>query len=129
MINLINLNGIEKDKAVRATFRVKNGATPGQYPIIVVVNDAGTANEEKVTDLVRFSTITVVVDASARFAGDINGDGELNIMDVIRLLKHVSNWNVEVFQMNADVTGDGHVDIMDVIRLLKFVSGWKVELI
>jgi len=65
---------------------------------------------------------------SARLPGDVNGDGERNIMDVIRLLKYVSNWDVEIIKENADVTGDQAINIMDVIRLLKFVSGWKVEL-
>jgi len=66
--------------------------------------------------------------APARVPGDINGDGEIDIMDVIRQLKYVSDWNVEIIKENADVTGDGNVDIMDVIRLLKYVSGWSVEL-
>ena len=66
--------------------------------------------------------------APARLPGDVNGDGERNIMDVIRLLKYVSDWDVKIEKGNADVTGDQNVNIMDVIRLLKFVSGWKVEL-
>jgi len=60
--------------------------------------------------------------------GDVNGDGEVNIMDVIRLLKFVSGWDVGIEKNASDVTGDGEVSIMDVIRLLKYVSGWKVEL-
>ena len=60
--------------------------------------------------------------------GDVTGDGEVNIMDVIRLLKAVSGWAVEINKDAADVTGDGETTIMDVIRLLKYVSGWEVRL-
>jgi len=66
--------------------------------------------------------------ADDRLPGDVTGDGKVDIMDVIRLLKKVSEWKVDIVEKNADVTGDGKIDIMDVIRLLKAVSGWKVEL-
>ena len=66
---------------------------------------------------------------ASRVSGDVTGDGAVDIMDVIRLLKYVSRWDVEVVEANADVTGDGVIDIMDVIRLLKAVSGWEVELV
>ena len=67
-------------------------------------------------------------EAPAVKPGDVTGDGKIDIMDVIRLLKHVSGWQVEINAPACDVTGDGNTDIMDVIRLLKFVSGWQVKL-
>jgi len=73
-------------------------------------------------------TETTPPPAEDRLPGDVTGDGKVNIMDVIRLLKKVSGWTVEIVEKNADVTGDGNIDIMDVIRLLKKVSGWNVEL-
>jgi len=60
--------------------------------------------------------------------GDVTDDGKVNIMDVIRLLKKVSGWDVTIKESAADVTGDGNINIMDVIRLLKYVSGWDVKL-
>jgi len=60
--------------------------------------------------------------------GDVTGDGKTDIMDVIRLLKYVSGWKVDVAEGIGDVNGDGKTNIMDVIRLLKFVSGWDVTL-
>lgn len=60
-------------------------------------------------------------------SGDINGDGKVNIFDVIRLLKKVTGEVVETFA-NTDVNGDGKVNIFDVIRLLKKVTGEAVEI-
>jgi len=70
----------------------------------------------------------VVIEAAKAKPGDVTGDGKTDIMDVIRLLKKVSGWEVEIEDSAADVTGDGKVNIMDVIRLLKFVSGWSVTM-
>jgi len=72
--------------------------------------------------------ITVGGAAPAAKPGDVTGDDKTDIMDVIRLLKYVSGWSVDVNLDTADVNGDGNVNIMDVIRLLKHVSGWDVEL-
>ena len=66
---------------------------------------------------------------SLRLPGDVSGNGTVDIMDVIRLLKYVSGWKVPIELQNADVNGDGRVDIMDVIRLLKYVSNWDVNLV
>jgi len=73
-------------------------------------------------------TDTPTPPAEDRMPGDVTGDGKVDIMDVIRLLKKVSGWSVSIVEKNADVTGDGNINIMDVIRLLKAVSGWEVEL-
>ena len=91
--------------------------------------------EEKETKWVFFQcgqgtpvNIKVIVEEAQPAPGDITADGKTDIMDVIRLLKSVSGWDVQINDSAADVTGDSKVDIMDVIRLLKYVSGWDVEL-
>ena len=71
---------------------------------------------------------TLHVTVSDTLRGDVTGDGKIDIMDVIRLLKSVSGWDVQINKDAAEVTGDSDVTIMDVIRLLKYVSGWQVSL-
>jgi len=70
----------------------------------------------------------VIISNKSNLSGDVTNDGAVDIMDVIRLLKYVSGWNVEINTSVSDVTGDGDINIMDVIRLLKYVSGWQVTL-
>lgn len=65
---------------------------------------------------------------SGGIPGDITGDGSVDIMDVIRLQKHISGWPVTADDSRCDTTGDGIVNVMDVIRLQKFISGWNVDL-
>ena len=104
-----------------ATCNVKATAEKNGWQFrCVVKNEAGSVTSAA-------AKLTVKA-AFTRLPGDVTGDGKVNIMDVIRLLKKVSGWTVEVVQENSDVTGDGNINIMDVIRLLKKVSGWEVEL-
>ena len=91
---------------------------PGIITITATAQSGVTASVE----------ITVNGEAATTLPGDITADGNVNIMDVIRLLKKVSGWDVTVNEAASDVTGDGKTDIMDVIRLLKYVSGWEVKL-
>ncbi|HOL67774.1 MAG TPA: dockerin type I repeat-containing protein, partial [bacterium] len=56
---------------------------------------------------------------SSSLQGDINGDGELDIRDVVICLRIVLGWND--FDSRADLNGDGQVNIQDVILLLRVV--------
>ena len=70
-------------------------------------------------------TVTVAK-YSSRVPGDIDGDKDVDIDDVVLLLKKVSRWNVSVVEENCNVDGKGSVDIDDVVLLLKYVSKWNV---
>ena len=60
--------------------------------------------------------------------GDVTGDGNVNRMDLLRLGKYFSGWEVEINMDGSDVTGDGNVNRMDLLRLGKYFSGWDVTL-
>lgn len=57
--------------------------------------------------------------------GDINGDGILNLKDIMIILKHVSGKVIlDDSQLNtADSNEDGIVNLKDLMLILKFVSG------
>ena len=59
--------------------------------------------------------------------GDVNGSGDVSVMDVIHLQKFISGWDVDVNHKQSDVTGDGAVNVNDVIRLQKMISGWDLN--
>lgn len=64
--------------------------------------------------------------ASTLTPGDLNGDGNIDTKDLIRLMKCVSGQPVAIF--NADVTNDNSIDTRDLIRLMKKVAGVDVEI-
>lgn len=52
-------------------------------------------------------------------AGDANGDGQVNVLDVISMVSHYASIPPSLFCFhNADVNGDGSVDILDVILVI-----------
>ena len=59
---------------------------------------------------------------SGALLGDVNGDGKVNIQDVIRLLNHVNKSDVFADASHCDINQDGKINIQDVIRLLNHVN-------
>ena len=88
---------------------------------VTYVYDCGNEHVERFT-------LRVTVEGGNRLPGDVTGDGNVNLTDVVRLLKYVSGWDVAVAEANCDVTGDGKITLSDVVRLLKYVSDWDVSL-
>lgn len=62
------------------------------------------------------------------FGGDVNGDGEVSIADLVALSKHLLAAKPLDAGMNGDVNADGVIDVYDMIALRKFFTK-KVEII
>ena len=54
--------------------------------------------------------------------GDVDGNGELNVSDVIRLINVLTNNEPVDDNPSADYNGDGVVNITDIIHLINFIS-------
>lgn len=55
-------------------------------------------------------------------AGDVNGDGKLNISDVTSLINYLLSANGEMVDMdNADVDGNSEINISDVTTLINML--------
>ncbi len=54
--------------------------------------------------------------------GDITGDGNVDVTDLIRLKKYIAD-NTTALAGDADLNGDNKVDILDLIRLKKIIAG------
>ncbi len=65
---------------------------------------------------------------TARFPGDANEDGKVNVGDVTAMLKFIAKWDIKINESNAEVTGDGKVNVTDVTLLLKYLAKWDVVL-
>ncbi len=58
----------------------------------------------------------------AEMLGDVNGDGEVSMKDVLLMRKYLAGLDVEYNAQNADCNGDGEVNMKDVLMLRKFLA-------
>jgi len=57
--------------------------------------------------------------------GDVNADGHRNILDLLRLLKHISGWLS--YTQTADLDKNSAVNVYDLIILLKLLVPWHEQ--
>lgn len=64
-----------------------------------------------------------------RKTGDVNGDGEINVLDAANIQKYTaSKTELTQTQLNAaDVNGDGSADVLDAAQIQKFAAGKITE--
>ena len=55
--------------------------------------------------------------------GDANGDGEINMKDVLTLRKKLAGMEVEINMTLADANGDDEINMKDVLALRKYLAG------
>ncbi len=72
------------------------------------VSLSSSANVEKVENV----TVTM---------GDVTNDGEVSLLDVVRLIKYVTSENVEINMSNSDMNADGVITIADVLLVISEV--------
>ena len=66
----------------------------------------------------------VVSKGTAPQPGDVNGDGVIDGMDAVAILRYVAGLQSETFySAAADVNGDGAIDGMDAVAILRKVAG------
>ena len=67
-------------------------------------------------------TLFAIWEADASFlVGDVNGDGQVDLLDLVGLRKHLAGIQVELAENCADLNGDGEVSILDLVRLRKLL--------
>lgn len=57
--------------------------------------------------------------------GDINGDKQLNLKDVVVLAQVVANWSIDCNKAALDVNCDSNITLEDVTHLARFLAGWE----
>lgn len=68
-----------------------------------------------------------IVDGKTILRGDVNGDGEVNVTDVVLVAAHVKNIKAldSASQKRADVNYDGDINVTDIIKIAAHVKGLK----
>ena len=66
--------------------------------------------------------------ASGYLYGDANTDGQINLSDVIDILKYITNWNIAINTTLADVNCDSKITLSDATMILKYIARWDIVL-
>lgn len=106
---------ILRDAEERAVFTQAPFSTP-----LVQLGDGNLLATFKKTD----GTIDAYLISGAAKPGDMNGDGTVNLKDVVLLRRYIAGgWNVTVDESKADMNGDGKVNLKDVVLLRRIIAG------
>lgn len=66
---------------------------------------------------------------SGNLYGDVNGDGDIDLRDLLTLKKYLSEEKTDkIVLKNADLNADQKVDLKDFLVLKKYFAEWDVEL-
>ena len=61
--------------------------------------------------------------------GDLTGDGKINSLDGLLLMRYLNGWDIDVTAPDAmDVNGDGKVNSLDGLILMRYLNGWNISL-
>ena len=97
------------------------------FPYAMYRDENGKAGQEAEQP---FAVLTLTVgETAAAKKGDVNGDGEIDSLDGLLLMRYLNGWDVEIACPDAmDVNGDGETDSLDGLLLMRFLNGWDVTL-
>lgn len=109
----------------RMTFTVASQTSAEQTDVSLTMHGGqrNIANEDSVAISADFQKGTIRI--SHQTYGDVTGDGEVTIADVVKINRYVvGRINLTASELvAADVTGDGEVTIADVVRVNRYVIG------
>ncbi len=100
-------------------YTVAEDAEGGVFKLVVteVTRTLGDTEEDVMSASVDAEVVVAV--GAEPVAGDVNGDGELTVVDALLILKALLN-TAEL--ENADITGDGALTFADVMRVLRNIT-------
>ena len=55
--------------------------------------------------------------------GDVNNDGAVNVLDLLKLRKYLVESSTEINEVNADMNSDGKINVLDLLALRKKLAG------
>ncbi len=90
--------------------------------VITAVGEGETTVSAAIGD--KTAVCKIVVKGAAEIVGDINQDGNINLVDLMQCLNHVGRKELLEGKTleTADINGDGAVNLVDLMRLLNYVG-------
>ena len=117
---------VEEETVLTVTFDVHGVKREQQVQFTIT----GGALTDAMTDPIAMNFVdTTVVLACKYISGDLNGDGKINSLDGLMLMRYLNGWTVNIASPEAmDVNGDGKVNSLDGLILMRYLNGWDITL-
>lgn len=119
--NAQNGSGVDMRNGVAVLTMTKSGDSQG-----IASNPKSIASKDANGALSPITKPNVIDDPYGGYAlGDVNGDGTIDITDIVSIIRHVSRTRIltdEKFA-RADVNADNSVDIIDIVAIVRIISG------
>lgn len=110
-----------------ANFQMANGSYSSYYGTTTDVVFAIESVEDQAGDIFSYNSVTSSVTLSDRqhTLGDISGDGQINLIDVLYVMQYYNQARTltDAEKTAADVNRDGKVDLIDAYRIMQYYNG------
>jgi len=53
--------------------------------------------------------------------GDVNGDGDINTLDLVQIVNYILDLSIPDYECAADYNQDGSVDILDLVAIVNII--------
>lgn len=107
------------------TFDVKEGAKPGDYPVVVSCVDAIDNNLKPVSVTVSSGSVSVI----DYIPGDATGDGRIAMNDLVILTQYIADggynpngYAAKINEAACDVNADRQITVLDSVILARFIA-------
>lgn len=105
------------------TFKVSKDVKAGKKLNISVSTDGENIYDNELKKI-QVKTTNGGITATDYTPGDVNGDNQINVTDVIMTRRFVvGGYDLKINEKAADVNDDGQVDAADVILIRRFITG------
>ena len=96
-------------------YNIIDGSTVRHYDTNVIYDSEATT--------VIYTKVELTTGQTCSLLGDMNGDGQIMVNDIVKLAAHVKGIRKLDDSINADVNGDNKVNVTDVVMVAAHVKG------
>lgn len=105
------------------TLKVSDNAAEGDYTIKCVAQTIPDADTSEGTAATVNSVTVTVKNAPDVVMGDVTGDGELDVFDIIAICVLIEDETLtDAQKLAADVNNDGEVDVFDIVLICQYIE-------
>ena len=120
-----NENAYLNGEILKLKFKVQDNAPEGDALITLKCGEGDMVDENEKVYLPSITAGKITI--KNLIPGDLNGDGKVNALDLVRLKRYLGGENVTLV-VSGDITGDGKINALDLVRLKRYLGGENVEI-